>query len=153
MYTLGFAFKPWLKPNPIAGGDEIRNYVKSAARDHAIDEHISYLKTLISASYSTPKRHWTLTVQDAETDKTVTLTCGFLHMCSGYYSYESPFMPNFKGVGDFQGRLFHAQHWPKDLDYANKKVVIIGSGATAITLLPSMVRADARHLWCLVGID
>jgi len=138
MFTLGYSHRPWKKVNPIALGDEIRNYVKSVAKDFGIDKKISYQKEVAKASFSSDTNKWTIQVIDRSTGQPITLTCNVLHMCSGYYDYKNPYTPHFEGQENFKGKIIHPQLWDEKLDYRNKKVVIIGSGATAVTLLPAM---------------
>jgi cation diffusion facilitator CzcD-associated flavoprotein CzcO len=149
MFTLGYSFSPWKEAKAIADGDSIREYVRRTAREFAVDEEIRFHHRVTGAEWSTPDARWTVTAQrsDPATDvvETVTLTCSFLYVCSGYYRYDKGFTPSFEGVEDFAGQVVHPQHWPADLDYAGKRVVVIGSGATAITLVPSMA-STAEHV-------
>ena len=149
MYTLGFTHKPWTKPHPIAPGAQIRNYIKGTAREFDIDKHISYQKELLSASYCSDKRQWTLKIRDhSEDNKIISIRCNFLEMCSGYYDYENPYRPKFEGEENFKGETIHPQMWKEGFDYSDKKVVIIGSGATAVTLLPNLTD-NAKHVTML----
>ena len=137
MYTLGYNFKPWTEKQVIADGDRIRNYIKDAAREANIDNKVRYGHKVVSASFDSGTALWTLQVQK-KTGETVEMQCGWLMMCSGYYNYEEGFTPEFKGRDAFKGQVIHPQFWPEKLDYSGKRVVVIGSGATAITLIPSM---------------
>ncbi|MEY4429937.1 MAG: hypothetical protein RLZZ182_2626 [Pseudomonadota bacterium] len=137
MYTLGYNFKPWTEKQVIADGDRIRNYIKEAAREASIDTKVRYGHKVVSAAFDSSTALWTLQVQK-KTGETVEMQCGWLMMCSGYYNYEEGFTPEFKGRDDFKGQVIHPQFWPEKLDYSGKRVVVIGSGATAITLIPSM---------------
>lgn len=141
MFTLGFPFKPWRDAKSIADGDSILRYINETAAEFGIDRHIRYRTKVISADWSSAAARWTLTLeQREETGEVVqrTLTCGFLYACAGYYNYDQGHAPEFPGVDSFAGQVVHPQFWPENLDYAGKRVVIIGSGATAVTLVPSM---------------
>ena len=146
MYTLGYSFRPWPGAKAIADGPSILDYIRDTARDEGVDQHIQYDSRVVRADWSTPDAQWTLTVQ--HTNGTSTMTCSFLFMCSGYYRYDEGYTPEFPGIGDFTGAVVHPQHWPEDLDYAGKKVVVIGSGATAVTLVPAMAET-AEHVTML----
>ena len=140
MQTLGYSFKPWEGAKAIADGPSILDYVRETAAEHAVDQHIRYGHRLISASWSSEQSLWTLEVRQADSEKTVQMTCDFLYMCAGYYSYEKPHDPQFPDVASFKGKVVHPQFWPNDLDYQDKTVVIIGSGATAMTLVPAIAK-------------
>ena len=142
MYTLGYAFKPWTQAKAIADGPSILNYVRETAREHGIDPHIRFRHKVLSAAWSTPDAAWTVTAD--ENGQTRTFTCNFLFLCGGYYSYDGGYTPDFPGADTFKGRIVHPQNWPSDLDYAGKKVVVIGSGATAVTLVPEMAKSAAH---------
>ena len=146
MFTLGYSFKPWTEAKAIADGPSILNYVRETAREHGIEDHIRYGHKVISASWSTQDAAWT--VQAMRGGEPVTLTANFLFLCGGYYSYEGGYTPEFPGAERFKGRIVHPQKWPEDLDYAHKQVVVIGSGATAVTLVPEMART-AGHVTML----
>jgi cation diffusion facilitator CzcD-associated flavoprotein CzcO len=137
MYTLGYNFKPWTEKQVIADGHRIRNYIQETARENDIERHIRFGSKVASADWHSETATWTVTVQKTS-GETVQLTCGWLMMCSGYYNYEEGFTPEFKGRDTFKGQVIHPQFWPENLDYSGKRVVVIGSGATAITLIPSM---------------
>ncbi|QNE30787.1 NAD(P)/FAD-dependent oxidoreductase [Sphingomonas sp. NBWT7] len=141
MHTLGYNFRPWTKAKSIADGPSIREYIEDTARDGGIDRHIRFGHKVTAIEWSTPDAHWTVTTQGP--DGTATFTCNFLHMCSGYYDYDRGHTPHFAGQESFAGRIVHPQHWPQDLDYAGKRVVVIGSGATAVTLVPEMAKQAA----------
>jgi cation diffusion facilitator CzcD-associated flavoprotein CzcO len=145
-FTMSYPFRPWLSRKAIAPGDEIRAYVQGAAADAGIDKHIRFGTTVRSASWSSAAARWT--VQGDERGTPVSYTCKFLYLCTGYYSYDAPHQPVFEGAEDFTGQVIHPQFWPDDLDYAGKKVVVIGSGATAVTLVPSMA-TTAGHVTML----
>jgi cation diffusion facilitator CzcD-associated flavoprotein CzcO len=142
MFTLGYAFRPWTGAKAIADGPSILNYVRETAAEYGIDKHIRYRQQVTSASWSTDTASWTVTV--AGPDGETQLSCNFLFMCSGYYNYARGHAPDFVGRDDFAGRIVHPQFWPDDLDYAGKRVVVIGSGATAVTLVPEMARDVAQ---------
>ena len=136
MYTLGYEFKPWLGGKVLADGPSIREYVRETAEENGILEHISFGHSVKAANWSSEEKRWTLT---AETDGEERLfRCRLLLTCAGYYRYDQGHMPEFPGAECFKGSLVHPQHWPESLDYTNKRVVIIGSGATAVTLVPAM---------------
>jgi monooxygenase len=157
MYTLGYSFKPWTNPKAIADGPSIRSYIQEAAREAGIDKHIRFGHKIVKSSWSSDDAQWTVEALQNDTGKTVKYTCNFLFMCTGYYNYDAGYTPHFEGRERFKGQIIHPQHWPENLDYSGKKVVIIGSGATAVTLLPAMTRqgracdhaAALAHLCCV----
>jgi len=144
MHTLGFRFKPWVHEKAIADGPSILDYLHETAEEHGIDAHIRYHHWVKRASWSSDDARWTVTVDRKDTGEQVALTCNFLFMCSGYYDYDQGHAPEFEGQDDFGGERIHPQHWPEDLDYAGKRVVVIGSGATAVTLVPAMAETAAH---------
>jgi len=144
MHTLGYDFKPWKEAKAIADGPSIRNYVNETADENRIREHICFNHKVLSAAWSTDQAAWTVTAERSDTDETVQFSCNFLYMCGGYYSYDEGFTPDFEGVDRFQGTVVHPQFWPEDLDYKGKRVVVIGSGATAMTLVPAMAERGAQ---------
>lgn len=148
MFTLGYRFKPWTGDEAIADGHTILEYLRETASERGIDGHIRYHHKVVRADWSTVDACWTVTVERGDTGETEELTCDFLFSCSGYYRYDEGFTPDFEGVEDFGGKLVHPQHWPGDLDYAGKRVVVIGSGATAVTLIPALAE-DAGHVTML----
>jgi monooxygenase len=151
MFTLGYSFKPWTDPNAIADGPKILNYVRETAAENGIDSKIRFRHRVKRASWSTSDARWTVEAERTTGEgatETVRFTCNFLFMCSGYYRYEAGYEPEFAGRADFSGRIVHPQKWPEDLDYAGKRVVVIGSGATAVTLVPAMARS-ASHVTML----
>jgi cation diffusion facilitator CzcD-associated flavoprotein CzcO len=147
MHTLGYNFRPWTHAKAIADGPSIRDYIADTARDHDIERHIRFGHRVVSAAWSTPDARWTVETR-REDGTTATYTCNFLHMCSGYYDYARGHAPHFAGQESFAGRIVHPQFWPEDLDYAGKQVVVIGSGATAVTLVPEMAK-EAAHVTML----
>lgn len=136
MYTLSFPFRPWTNAKSIADGEDIRTYIEEAADEFGIRSNIRFGHRVQSASWSSDEARWTIT--STVGDETVVKTASYLYLCSGYYSYDTGFTPDFPGLDSFEGQVVHPQFWPQDLDYAGKKVVVIGSGATAVTLIPSM---------------
>ena len=148
MHTLGYSFKPWESKKAIADGPAILKYVRETATENNIEQHIRYGHRLISASWCSKQSLWTLDIRQDNNDALVQMTCNFLYMCSGYYNYDQPHDPQFPDVESFKGTLVHPQFWPEDLDYQDKRVVIVGSGATAMTLLPAMTD-KAKHVTML----
>ena len=144
MYTLGFAFKPWTDPKAIADGPSIMKYLQETVDEFGIRQHIRYHQMVIDASWSSEDALWTLTVNDKTTQNSQTYTCNFLSMCSGYYNYDKGYTPDFKGIEAFQGKVIHPQKWPEGFNYDNQKIVVIGSGATAVTIVPEMAKKAAH---------
>lgn len=145
MYTLGFSFRPWSNPKAIADGPSILAYLEDTAREYGIDQKIRYGLRVERASWSSERARWTVYARDAATGELREFTCSFLFMCSGYYDYDEGYTPDFKGRENFKGTVVHPQFWPEDLDYSGKRVVVIGSGATAVTLVPELA-AKASHV-------
>ncbi|NYG55976.1 flavin-containing monooxygenase [Nocardioides perillae] len=151
MFTLGYSFKPWTDEKSIADGATILSYIRETAAEAGIEARIRFRTKVVAADWSTADERWHLTLEVRGEDGTTTreeLTCGFLYSCAGYYDYDQGHAPDFPGADDFEGTLVHPQFWPEDLDYASKRVVVIGSGATAVTLVPSMAR-EAGHVTML----
>src|SRR5271155_2793446 len=156
MFTLGYSFKPWTAPKAIADGPSILNYVRETATENGIDKKIRFHHRVKRASWSTQDARWTVEAErmsgegatEAARLETVRFTCNFLFMCSGYYRYAEGYTPEFAGRDDFKGQIIHPQKWPDALDYAGKRVVVIGSGATAVTLVPAMAET-AGHVTML----
>lgn len=148
MSTLGFPFRPWTDPQSIASGGRIAQYIGDTARQFAIDDKIRYRHAVTSASWSSQTALWTVQIRAEEEDEPVVLTCKFLYMCSGYYDYDRGYRPDFPGYDTFTGDVLHPQHWPENYDYSGKRVVVIGSGATALTLVPAMAET-AKHVTML----
>jgi monooxygenase len=148
MFTLGYSFRPWTESEAIADGPSILRYIRDTARDYGIDREIRYGHRVTRAEWSTTDARWTVLAERADTGETVTLTCDVLFACTGYYQYEEGYTPEFEGTERFRGAIVHPQHWPEDLDYDGKRVVVIGSGATAVTLVPSMA-GRAAHVTML----
>jgi monooxygenase len=148
MYTLGYSFRPWREAKAIADGPSILRYVKETARDYGVEGKIRFNHRVVRAEWSTPEARWTVEVERTDTGERVHLTCGFLFMCTGYYRYEAGYTPEFPGRERFEGQIVHPQFWGDDVDHADKRVVVIGSGATAVTLVPAMADA-AKHVTML----
>lgn len=148
MFTLGYSFKPWTNPKAIADGDAIREYVRETAREYGVQEHIRFHHRVLRAEWDSATARWTVHAHRDDTGEDVVLTCRFLFTNSGYYRYDEGYTPEFPGIERYAGRLVHPQHWPEDLDYAGKRVVVIGSGATAVTLVPAMAEL-AGHVTML----
>ena len=145
MHTLGYRFKPWLDAKAIADGPAILEYVKEAAREHGIDRHIRYRHKVKKAAWSSESAVWMIEAERAGSDETVAITCNFILMCAGYYSYRQGHTPEFPGRERFKGPIVHPQQWDESLDFAGKRVVVIGSGATAMTLVPALAKT-ASHV-------
>ncbi len=148
MYTLGYRFKPWVQAKAIADGPSIRTYVRETAAENGIDRHIRFRHQVKRAAWSSADARWTVEAEVGPEKQLARFTCNFLFMCSGYYDYAEGHDPDFAGRESFAGKIVHPQFWPNDLDYKGKKVVVIGSGATAVTLVPEMAR-DAAHVTML----
>ena len=144
MYTLGYSFKPWTDAKAIADGPAILEYVRETARENGIDKHIRYNTRVKRAAWSSQEARWTVETEQGPDRGIKTFTCNFLFMCAGYYNYEAGFTPQFPGAGQFKGRIVHPQKWPEDIEIANKRVVVIGSGATAVTLVPELAKTAAH---------
>ncbi len=144
MYTLGFPFRPWRGDNAIAGGAEILQYLRATAAEHGVDRKIAYRHRVRSASWSSEQARWTVAIERDGDARPITLRCRFLFMCSGYYDYGAGYQPDFPGRADFGGRFVHPQFWPDDLDVCGRHVVIVGSGATAMTLAPALAASGAQ---------
>ena len=144
MYTMGFSFKPWEHAKSIADGPSILKYLHDTAREHDLERHIRYGLQVRRAAWSTRDAAWTVEAEQAGSGEPVRLSCNFLFMCSGYYRYDRGYTPAFEGSERFAGRIVHPQHWSEDIEYAGKRVVIVGSGATAVTLLPELAKTAAQ---------
>ncbi|MEV0319279.1 flavin-containing monooxygenase [Streptomyces sp. NPDC050658] len=148
MFTLGYAFKPWRDSKVLADGGSILSYIKETAAEFGIDRRIRYGTKVVAADWSTAEARWTLTLQHTDergVSTVTTLTCDFLYCCAGYYNYDQGHAPEFEGADSFAGTVVHPQFWPEDLDHTGKRVAVIGSGATAVTLVPAMAK-DAAHV-------
>jgi monooxygenase len=144
MHTLGYRFRPWTEAKAIADGPSILRYVRDTAREGGIESRIRLRHRVVAAEWSSADARWTVDAERTDTGETVTLTCGFLFVNSGYYRYDEGYTPYFPGLDGFGGEVIHPQHWPEDLDYAGKRMVVIGSGATAMTLVPALAKEAAR---------
>ena len=148
MLTFGYKFRPWRELKVLADGPSIRQYIADTAAAHGIDQKIHYGLKILGADWSSAESRWSVTAVHEATGETRHYTCGYLISCTGYYSYDAGYLPTFPGVERFTGRNVHPQHWPEDLDYRGKKVVVIGSGSTAVTLVPA-IAGDAGHVTML----
>jgi monooxygenase len=148
MFTLGYSLRPWDRPESIADGPSILQYIRDTARETGVDDHIRFRHRIVQADWSTADARWSVTAERTDTGETVQVTAGFVFSCSGYYRYDQGYTPEFPGRDDFGGTIVHPQAWPADLDYAGKRVVVIGSGATAITLIPAIAET-AGHVTML----
>lgn len=144
MHTLGYSFRPWEDAKAIADGPSILEYVRKTARDHGIDGKIRFQHRVISAEWSSAEALWTITVERGAQRERAQIRCNFIMSCSGYYDYEKGYTPDFAGTENFRGQIVHPQKWPENLDYSGKRVVVIGSGATAVTLVPAMTDKAAQ---------
>ena len=142
MPTLGYTFRPWTGEKAIADGPSILQYVRDTAKEFGIDERVRFHHRMVAARWSTDDALWHLTVETPDGERA--MTCQFLSICTGYYDYDEGHRPHFEGEEAFEGRIVHPQHWPDDLDYSGKEVVVIGSGATAVTLVPEMAKRAHR---------
>ncbi|MFT5718050.1 MAG: monooxygenase [Oleiphilaceae bacterium] len=143
MYTFAYSFKPWTEKEYIGSAERINNYLKELVRDENLDHYIRFQQKVTAANWDSSQNHWLVTIsrQDGSDYK---IAAKFLSCCSGYYNYEHGYLPKFKGYDDFQGTVAHPQHWPEELDYSNKRVIVIGSGATAVTVVPAMAKKAAH---------
>jgi monooxygenase len=147
MFTFGFRWRPWVGERALADGASILDYLRTVAEEYGVDRLVRYRHHVVAASWSSDEARWTVEV-DRDGER-VTMTTSFLWGCGGYYDYDRGFSPDFAGLEDFGGTVVHPQHWPEDLDYTGKRVVVIGSGATAVTLVPAMAQAGAEHVTML----
>jgi cation diffusion facilitator CzcD-associated flavoprotein CzcO len=143
MHTLGYEFKPWKAEKSIADGPSIMEYLRETVEEHDLRRHMRFGERVIRAEWSTPTATWTVHTQRADGTSGI-FACNYLFMCAGYYSYKSGYLPEFPGRETFRGTIVHPQEWPTDLDYVNKRVVVIGSGATAVTIVPAMADSAAH---------
>jgi cation diffusion facilitator CzcD-associated flavoprotein CzcO len=148
MHTLGYSFRPWDGEKSIADGDSILQYIKDTARESGVDTHIRFNHRITAANWSTPDSLWHMTAERTDTEEAFEFTASFLFSCSGYYRYDHGYLPDFRGMADFAGTVVHPQAWPDELDVAGKRVVVIGSGATAVTLVPALAQS-ASHVTML----
>jgi monooxygenase len=144
MYTLGYRFRPWRENKAMADGPAILNYIRETAVEYDLGKNIRYNHRVRSVSWSSEHARWTVEAETGRDKTVVQLTCNFLYLCTGYYDYENGYTPEWPGVARFSGRIVHPQKWPEDLDYSNKRIVVIGSGATAVTLVPTLAERAAH---------
>ena len=144
MYTLGYSFRPWTSPKAIADGPSILRYLRETAEAYGIDRRIRYGHRVTAAAWSSREARWTVTVLRGEAREEVRFTCSFLLVCAGYYEYEKGYTPHFEGIERFRGRIVHPQKWTDDVVYEGKRVVVIGSGATAVTLVPELAKKASQ---------
>jgi cation diffusion facilitator CzcD-associated flavoprotein CzcO len=154
MFTLGYSFRPWREASAFANGPAILRYLRETAQDYGIDRHIRFRHRVLAASWSSGESRWTVDcitggvvpngTANGACHETIRYTCNFLYLCSGYYDYENGYAPSFPGTENFQGQIIHPQHWPRELDYGGKRIVVIGSGATAVTLVPALAETAAH---------
>lgn len=148
MYTLGYRFRPWTNAKAIADGPSILDYIRDTAKEYGIDKKIRFNRRVRRASWSSKDSRWTVDIESGDDKHIEQLTCNFVYLCTGYYDYDKGYTPEWHGMSKFNGRIVHPQKWPHDLDYAGKRVVVIGSGATAVTLVPAMAE-NAAHVTML----
>ena len=144
MYTLGYTFRPWTHANAIADGSSIRRYIMDTAREAGVDAHIRFGHKVRRAWWSSGSAQWTVEVRRGDAQIDVRFRCRFLYICSGYYSYESAYLPKFANEPSYRGTIVHPQFWPERLDYTGQRVIVVGSGATAVTLVPEMAKSAAH---------
>lgn len=149
MSTFGFTFKPWRQSKVLADGESICNYLNETVHEYDLRDHIRFHQKAIEANYCSEQKRWTVKVENTQTKEIQTYIAQFFVGCTGYYDYDNGFTPNYKNKKTFQGEFIHPQHWPEQLDYTGKKIIVIGSGATAITLIPSLVKGGAGHVTML----
>ncbi|MGA7688509.1 MAG: NAD(P)/FAD-dependent oxidoreductase [Jiangellales bacterium] len=144
MFTMGYAFEPWTDAAAVADGPSILDYLTRTARRHGVDRAIRYQHRVVQAEWSSPQARWTVVVDRTDTGERTEMTCSFLWVCAGYYRYEQGYTPDWPGRQSFCGDVVHPQHWPADLDVSERRVVVVGSGATAVTLVPALSRTAAH---------
>ena len=144
MHTMGFRFKPWTDPKTIADGPSILKYLNEAADENNLREKIQFKTKVKTAQWDSSSATWKLGVEKGNEERLVDVTCKILYLCGGYYNYDEGYLPEFKGYDEFEGQLIHPQKWPEDLNYEDKKVVVIGSGATAVTIVPAMAEKVSK---------
>jgi len=144
MYTFGYSFRPWTQPEFVASGDAILEYLRETVDAYGIGEKIRYGQNVMRASWSSRDARWTVEARDESSGEDARVSCNFLFMCAGYYDYDEGFTPDFEGVERFGGRIIHPQNWTDDVAYQDQRVVVIGSGATAVTLIPELAKKAAH---------
>ena len=148
MYTLGYIFRPWSEAKAIADGSSILSYVCQTAAEHGVEQHIRFQHRVVRLEWSSAEARWTVYAKREDTQQQVRMSASFVLMCSGYYRYDEGYLPEFKGMDRYRGQIVHPQHWDENLDYEGKRVIVIGSGATAVTLVPAMA-SSADHVTML----
>jgi len=148
MYTLGYNFRPWMKHQVLAGGPAIKEYLQETMTEYGVKDKITFGRSISNVSWDSRDALWTVSSVDEATGAAHTVTARHVFLCTGYYDYDNPYKPEFPGEADFEGTIIHPQQWPEDLDYKGKKVVVIGSGATAVTIVPAMAD-DTAHITML----
>ena len=148
MFTLGYSFRPWSDQKAIADGPSILRYIRETSTEYDLDKEIRYEQRVRRAEWSSETSKWTVEVGVSPQQETILLTCGFLYLCTGYYEYEQGYTPEWPGFDEYRGTIIHPQKWPDDLDYTDKNILVIGSGATAVTLVPAMAET-AEHVTML----
>jgi cation diffusion facilitator CzcD-associated flavoprotein CzcO len=143
MYTYAYGFKPWKSKVSIAGGDKILSYIRDTAKEYDLDKHIRFQHKVVTAEWSSERKLWSVSIMRGDTGKTVIINCQFILSCCGYYDYEQGHKPHFDDIDSFTGEVVYPQHWPENLVYKDKNVVVVGSGATAVTLVPTMSKETA----------
>jgi len=141
MFTMGYSFEPWTNASAVADGQSILDYLTRTARRHGVDRAIRYQHRVVRAEWSSARSLWTVVVERTDTGERIQLTCAFLWLCAGYYRYDQGYTPDVPGRESFRGDVVHPQHWPDDLDVSGRRVVVVGSGATAVTLVPALARS------------
>jgi len=144
MYTMGYRFKPWRGGKVLADGPSIKHYIEETAAENGVLDQIRYRQKVVSADWSNATASWQVTVRSGDEGELINYRCNFLYLCAGYYSYKAGYTPDYPGIERFQGVFVHPQFWPEDLDYSGKQVIVIGSGATAVTLVPAMAESAAH---------
>ncbi|MEY3690598.1 MAG: hypothetical protein RJB57_253, partial [Actinomycetota bacterium] len=147
LYTFGYRFKPWVGP-PIATAAEIKRYMGEVIDENGLDSHIRYRHRITAASWSSEHNEWTVRVRRLDTGDETVMTCNFLYMCQGYYNQDKGYMPGWSGMDTYRGRIIHPMDWTEDTDYAGKRILVIGSGATAATVVPEFCK-QAAHVTVL----
>ena len=148
LFTFGYEFKPWKEKKAIADGRSIKAYVEETAAENGIKEHIRFLTRVVDIDWQSDKHYWRVTLKSEESGQHEHIAARWIFNASGYYRYDKGYAPHFKGQSQFNGQIVHPQHWPEDLEYENKRVVVIGSGATAVTLVPALAKS-ASHVTML----
>jgi monooxygenase len=149
MFTLGYNFHPWKQAESIADGPAILSYIHETAEEFGVEDAVRLNHRVVAAAWDSDEARWTVDVERSDTGESFQMTCSFIYCCTGYYSYSDPYTPEFEGTERFNGPIVHPQFWPEDLDYTGKRVVVIGSGATAVTLVPAMAEGGAGHVTML----